>query len=310
MMVGEAACACIAADAGAGPGEAASVPGSGKPRANPNLAPRCGAKTRAGCACQAPAMANGRCRIHGGTSTGPRTAAGFANLAAARTTSGDYSAASWASNRYHRTMAVRLRLLVAARQLQAFLPPDLAARLATVPAELSAPVLYPQTPEVEITTKTLGSGELDARGRFAASARAAPRGRFAASARAAPRGRGGAGGGASGPGGVGAVAGGDRRGEAGQAGGAGGASGGSNRKPRHGPYGAGAGRLSWGPRGGGRGGGGGCGGAAPGVALAGPVRGPGDGRALPVGCGAAGGGPGMWRNCATTLRPSARGHAL
>jgi len=179
MMVGEAACACIAADAGAGPGEAASVPGSGKPRANPNLAPRCGAKTRAGCACQAPAMANGRCRIHGGTSTGPRTAAGFANLAAARTTSGDYSAASWASNRYHRTMAVRLRLLVAARQLQAFLPPDLAARLATVPAELSAPVLYPQTPEVEITTKTLGSGELDARGRFAASARAAPRGRAA-----------------------------------------------------------------------------------------------------------------------------------
>ena len=31
----------------------------------------CGAKTRAGGRCQAPAMANGRCRVHGGTSSGP-----------------------------------------------------------------------------------------------------------------------------------------------------------------------------------------------------------------------------------------------
>ena len=44
-------------------------------RGNPNLAPRCGAKARTtGCPCQAPAMANGRCRMHGGKSTGPRTA--------------------------------------------------------------------------------------------------------------------------------------------------------------------------------------------------------------------------------------------
>ncbi|TGN50059.1 hypothetical protein E4L95_17810 [Paracoccus liaowanqingii] len=34
---------------------------------------RCGARTRQGMACQAPAMPNGRCRMHGGTSTGPRT---------------------------------------------------------------------------------------------------------------------------------------------------------------------------------------------------------------------------------------------
>lgn len=30
----------------------------------------CGAKTRAGGKCQAPAMANGRCRVHGGSSSG------------------------------------------------------------------------------------------------------------------------------------------------------------------------------------------------------------------------------------------------
>jgi hypothetical protein len=33
---------------------------------DPNSAPRCGAKTRRGTACQSPAMANGRCRMHGG----------------------------------------------------------------------------------------------------------------------------------------------------------------------------------------------------------------------------------------------------
>ena len=33
-------------------------------------APRCGAKTRQGSSCQAPAMRNGRCRMHGGKSTG------------------------------------------------------------------------------------------------------------------------------------------------------------------------------------------------------------------------------------------------
>jgi hypothetical protein len=39
-------------------------------------APRCGARTRAGCCCRQPAMKNGRCRFHGGKSTGPRTESG------------------------------------------------------------------------------------------------------------------------------------------------------------------------------------------------------------------------------------------
>ena len=34
------------------------------------LSPRCGAKTRRGTPCRAPAMPNGRCRMHGGSSPG------------------------------------------------------------------------------------------------------------------------------------------------------------------------------------------------------------------------------------------------
>ena len=37
-------------------------------------------------------MANGRCRMHGGASTGPRTLAGIQRIRAARTTTGTYSA--------------------------------------------------------------------------------------------------------------------------------------------------------------------------------------------------------------------------
>jgi hypothetical protein len=32
--------------------------------------PRCGTRTRSGTPCQSPAMANGRCRMHGGASPG------------------------------------------------------------------------------------------------------------------------------------------------------------------------------------------------------------------------------------------------
>jgi hypothetical protein len=46
-----------------------------------NAAPRCGAKTkRRGTPCQSPGMANGRCRIHGGKSTGPKTPEGIERI--------------------------------------------------------------------------------------------------------------------------------------------------------------------------------------------------------------------------------------
>ena len=35
-----------------------------------HLSPRCGARTREGMPCRSPAMANGRCRMHGGKASG------------------------------------------------------------------------------------------------------------------------------------------------------------------------------------------------------------------------------------------------
>ena len=46
--------------------------------ARANAAPRCGATCkRTGQPCRSPAMPNGRCRMHGGTSTGARTQMGL-----------------------------------------------------------------------------------------------------------------------------------------------------------------------------------------------------------------------------------------
>jgi hypothetical protein len=74
---------------------------NGNHRGNPNLAPRCGAKARTtgGNPCQAPAMKNGRCRLHGGASTGPTTMDGLARLAAAHTTHGYYTPENRAERR-------------------------------------------------------------------------------------------------------------------------------------------------------------------------------------------------------------------
>jgi hypothetical protein len=49
---------------------------------------RCGARTRTGTHCLRWPMPNGRCRLHGGCSTGPRTAEGLARIRAARTIHG------------------------------------------------------------------------------------------------------------------------------------------------------------------------------------------------------------------------------
>jgi hypothetical protein len=57
-------------------------------------AARCGAKTRRGTSCQCPAMKNGRCRLHGGLSTGPKTAEGIERIRLAVTKHGRYSLAA------------------------------------------------------------------------------------------------------------------------------------------------------------------------------------------------------------------------
>jgi hypothetical protein len=55
-------------------------------------APRCGAKRRGSGSCRQPAMQNGRCRLHGGKSTGPTTPEGLERSRKANWRHGHYSA--------------------------------------------------------------------------------------------------------------------------------------------------------------------------------------------------------------------------
>jgi hypothetical protein len=58
---------------------------------------RCEAQTRRGTLCQRPArLPVGRCKLHGGASTGPRTKEGLARLTASKITHGKYTAAKCA----------------------------------------------------------------------------------------------------------------------------------------------------------------------------------------------------------------------
>ena len=54
-------------------------------------------------------MANGRCRLHGGLSTGPKTAAGIQAIRRARTKHGYYSKAAIEERRLFRAEAKALR---------------------------------------------------------------------------------------------------------------------------------------------------------------------------------------------------------
>ena len=77
----------------------------------PSLAPRCGAKTRCHTLCQSPAMRNGRCRMHGGLSTGPRTPDGLERSRRAR----------WIHGRFSReTVAHRAQLQALERRFRDF----------------------------------------------------------------------------------------------------------------------------------------------------------------------------------------------
>lgn len=64
-----------------------------KQKANNEPLVLCGAKSRrTGQPCRQPAMKNGRCRLHGGKSTGPRTKEGLSNSKRASWKHGFYSA--------------------------------------------------------------------------------------------------------------------------------------------------------------------------------------------------------------------------
>ena len=65
---------------------------NGNPPDDLSKAKPCGARTRSGEPCRGPAMANGRCRMHGGPSTAPRTLEGKQRSRMANWKHGRYSA--------------------------------------------------------------------------------------------------------------------------------------------------------------------------------------------------------------------------
>jgi len=78
----------------------------------------CGAKTRRGTECLCPAMENGRCRLHGGLSTGPKTDEGIERIRRAVTKHGRYSVVARAERLYFREMLREHReMLVAIQRL-------------------------------------------------------------------------------------------------------------------------------------------------------------------------------------------------
>jgi hypothetical protein len=77
------------------------------------VAPRCAAKTRRGTPCQCPATANGRCRLHGGLSTGPKTVEGIERIRRAVTKHGRYSAAAKAERRASLELLMECRAMLA-----------------------------------------------------------------------------------------------------------------------------------------------------------------------------------------------------
>ena len=77
-----------------------------------NAALRCGAKTRAGVPCEGPGMANGRCRMHGGKSTGPRTLEGLERCRRAKWKHGRRSAESISERKEVAEIRRAIRLLI------------------------------------------------------------------------------------------------------------------------------------------------------------------------------------------------------
>lgn len=77
--------------------------------------------------------------MHGGRSTGPRTAAGLARLRAARTVHGLYSAAAQAERRYDRALMAHGQVLAQASAVRRWLPAEYQARLLAGAPDLAPP---------------------------------------------------------------------------------------------------------------------------------------------------------------------------
>jgi hypothetical protein len=75
--------------------------------------PRCGARTRSGAPCPNAAMANGRCRMHGRPSTGPRTPEGLERSRRANWNHGRKSAEAMARRKEAAAIRRETRRLIA-----------------------------------------------------------------------------------------------------------------------------------------------------------------------------------------------------
>ena len=86
-----------------------------RPHATP-----CGARTRAGTPCKNWSMRNGRCRMHGGKSTGPKTPEGRDRIRTARWKDGKYSQEARAMRRelhcFHREARALISRMKAYRE--------------------------------------------------------------------------------------------------------------------------------------------------------------------------------------------------
>jgi hypothetical protein len=85
---------------------------NGNPPGDPSKAARCGARTRSGAPCKSAAMRNGRCRMHGGASTGPRTPEGLARSKRAAWKHGGCSAEARSARRHAKEALCVLRALL------------------------------------------------------------------------------------------------------------------------------------------------------------------------------------------------------
>jgi len=87
---------------------------NGNPPGDFLAAPRCGARARSGGNCRQPAMRNGRCRFHGGKSTGARTPEGLERIRRARLRHGSRTAEAIALTAAAAASGRRLARLIAA----------------------------------------------------------------------------------------------------------------------------------------------------------------------------------------------------
>ena len=71
---------------------------------------RCEARTKLGTSCRRPGnIINGRCKLHGGRSTGPRTAEGLLRLATSKTTHGRTTKAERAKAKHNADVGRQVR---------------------------------------------------------------------------------------------------------------------------------------------------------------------------------------------------------